>query len=876
VIRACASWSSTSIACFDVVQAVTTIAGRFVEIAARFPQRLAVSVPGNQWTYAELDARSSAFARRILAFGGNPADPVALFMDHGAPLIAAILGVLKAGRMYVALDPCDAAPRLAAVLADSGAALLITDQPDSRAAAAFATASLRIVGIEEMEAGNDTTALPEVPPAANAWLMYTSGSTGKPKGVWQNHPGVLHHAAIYGEMIGINPDDRVSLVTSCSLASSTSAFFVALLNGAALCPFHLRSQGTERLAAWMNEQKITIFHSVPTVFRRLARAGGRRCLETTRLVRLGGEAVLGDDAELFRRTAPADCRLLQSLSSTETGIIAALFVDRDTPLSTGRLPVGRPIPGLEVVLVDAEGRPVANGGEGRITVRGTHLRGGYWRNPELTARMFGTDPDDPRRRIFFSNDLARWREGGLLEHLGRADRVVKIRGLRADLDEVEAMLRATGAFEDAAVVALNAPAEETRLVAFVTGANLPAAAELRREWLRSVPEHLVPGEVVRLEQLPQTPGGKIDRAALARAVPPKNPERRRGAPPRDGFERKVAAIWESVLKTRGVSRDDDFFELGGTSLQSAEILARVEQTFNIALPPATLLERGTVAQLAELLAEQTIKTGARSLVPIRTGGSGRPLFLVHNGKGDLSSYGQLARRISDRPIYGFQSAGLAGESWPLTTIRRMAQRYVEQMITINPGPYLIAGTCMGGLVAFEMAAQLRQRGKSVAFVGLIDSAAPPYSGRRAHWHERYLDPLRDGLRIARWTLLRATGLARNTRRMPAYRKFVASLNGRARRNYRPGFFPGTITLFLTTDETHFKEDRRRLMSRSADDTRVVSVPGNRRELFHPPMVDTLARELNALLVRAETAAYAATPEEPDHAEESAAERAETV
>jgi len=330
--------------------ALASIPARFAHVVSHHANRIAVSAPDLEWTYAELHQRSDALAHAIVDRTGSTAEPVALLMDHAPPLIATILGVLKAGRPYVALDPAEPGPRLVARLNDSRARLVLTDRANVPQTRSLASAPVRVEEIEELEATPSVAGqFPEVSPEAGAWLMYTSGSSGVPKGVWQNHRGVVNHTDVYAELVGVSPDDRFCLLTSCALAASATPLFGALLNGAGLCPFPVRSRGVERLRDWLQQQRITVYHSVPTVFRHLLHGpGADRCLESVRLVRLGGEPVLRTDVESFRRHCRPGCRLMHALSSTETGLISALLIDHDTTLPGWRVPVGRPVRGVTV------------------------------------------------------------------------------------------------------------------------------------------------------------------------------------------------------------------------------------------------------------------------------------------------------------------------------------------------------------------------------------------------------------------------------------------------------------------------------------------------------------------------------------------------
>ena len=832
-----------------------SIPARFTQIAARHASRTAIRAHGGQWTYAELDGRSTFIAGEILNRLGETSEPVALLMEHDAPLIAAILGVLKANKIYLALDPAHSSERLAALLADSQTRLLLTDKTNAARARSFWDDKLQILEITNRLAASSPRAdLPQISPESGAWIMFTSGSTGAPRGIWQNHSGVINHTDVYSDLIQLSPDDRLSLLTSCSLAASATPLFAALLNGATLCPFPVRAQGVERLAGWLHAQRISVYHSVATIFRHLAPAAAeKKSFADARIIRLGGEPLFRSDVELFRRLCPDTCRLMHSLSSTETGLIAAFMIDKQTPLPERRVPVGRAVRGVEVLLLDEEGQPVKNGGEGRIAVRSTHLRQGYWRQPFATAETFKIDAQNPRLRTFISNDLGRFLPDNSLEHLGRADQVVKIRGFRVELGAVEGALREIESVQETAVTTHEDASGERRLAAYIVpraGAAV-SSRNLRRELRGQLPEYMVPTDFVMLERLPQTSGGKLDRRALPSPQHPAKPVTVRRHRPRYSIEKKLAKIWEVVLNLPRVGRQDDFFDLGGTSLQSAQVLTQIEDAFNVILPPSTLAEHSTIEALAILLADRTIIPSDSPLVVLRGATAGRPLFFVHNGTGSVSTYGQLARRLPNRPIYGLQARGLRGESWPITSIPGMARYYLPKVIAADPtGPYLLAGTCMGAMVAFEMAQQLIQSARPVGLVALFDSPTPPFSGRRSHWHEMFMDPLRDFFRMARWRLIRAPGFGRSARGLPAWRHFVSGMNGRAWHLYRPGVYPGKLTLFHTA-APYAKEDRRSMMIRHAREAQIIIIPGTWAGLFVPPAVDELARQLQICLDHAE-------------------------
>ena len=711
-----------------------SVPNRFAQIVARHANRMAVSANRTEWTYAELDQRSNALASQILERSDANSEPVALLMEHGAALIAAILAVLKTGKIYLSLDPSNSIERLAAQLADSQAGILIADQKNAGIADSLAAGQLPILPVpDNFVAPSAHTNFPEASPEAGAWLMYTSGSTGTAKGIWQSHRGIVHDADVYSEMIQLRPHDRLSLLTSCSFAASGTQLFAALLNGATLCPFHVPSQGVERLAIWLREQGITVYHSVPTIFRHLVRAtSDDRVFASLRLVRLGGEPVLRSDVEGFRQRFPNHCRLMNALSSTETGPISAGMIEKNTVLPDGRVPVGRAVRDVEIFLTDEHGRPVDNGSDGRIAVRSAFLRQGYWRRPDETVEKFQIDPRAPSTKTFITNDLGRFLPDGNLEHLGRVDEVVKIRGLRVDLSEIEAALRATDLVEEAVVTVLEDVSNGWRLLAFVvprpqTDCSSPAWGHALQQVLPG------PSRLLVLQELPLLANGKIDRVYLSKkAAETLATKAKQLSDIVDALELQLVRIWEKVLGLDAVGTTDDFFALGGDSLAATTMLAAVEKFCGVDLPVAILLEAPTIQKLSKLIRRGGLSETDLRLVAVRLRGNKRPLYYIPGAAEEALSVRRLARYLTDdQPVFAFQPPGLDGHSRCLRSVEEMAKSYLDAMRLHQPhGPYNLCGASFGGVVAFEMARQLDADREEVAFLGLFDSHGGAYPKRR--------------------------------------------------------------------------------------------------------------------------------------------------
>ena len=840
-------------------EAETTIPARFREMVRLHPLRTALGGSAWQPTYTELDSAANRLARAMISRTGKPGDRVALLMRHDAPLSAAALAVLKAGRIVVVLNPSDPPTRLKQIWEDADPSLMVADFTNETLARQIARENHEVVCFEKEISGPALDADVAIAPADIAWLIYTSGSTGKPKGVIQTHRNIAHNVLRLSRGMELSADDRIVLLGSPSGGQGVATSWCALLNGAALFPYPIGEHGAARLKKWMIENKITVYVSSTSVFRNFAQTlGDADSFPDARLVRFGSETATVGDFAAFKKHFPGQCVLLNSLSSSETGNITQRRFAQNGKPPEGRLPVGWPAAGMAILLVDEEGEEIRGREVGEIIVKSRYLSPGYWRNASLTAERFSGSSSANGVRAFQSGDLGQWMVDGSLIFMGRKDARVKVHGYRVELSEIEEALARQPDVAAAAVCPHEALNHELQLVAYVVLRPLAkcSAEKLRRVLRSTLPGYMVPAHFVFLEKFPLTPHGKIDRQALPSLTHfPKILSGRRPKP-RDFIEGKLAQIWESALDVSPIGRNDDFFDLGGNSIQSAEVLARIDEAFGTSLSPSTLVEHATIEKLAALLADRVVIASRGPLVLLRGATAGRPLFLVHGGKGDVATYGLLARRLPDRPIYGLQSVGLQGESWPLMSIPAMARRYLSDIVATDPtGPYLLAGTCMGGRIAFEMAQMLVQQGRPVALLALLDSNRPAPRSHSHRLRERLFGPMhnevRDAFRILRWSIARAVGLTQRASWLPDYRRFVFHMSSRANRRYKPVFYPGAITLFVTADANFREEDLRLWMRRFAQETHVVTIPGNRAGLFVQPAVDELARQLQNALERAD-------------------------
>jgi amino acid adenylation domain-containing protein len=584
-----------------------SIPGRLEKIVRQYPERLAVKTKDRSLTYGELNQAANRIAHAILAKRGQGSEPIALLLENDASMIAAILGVLKAGKIYVPMGPSLPRARIAHMLEDSQAALLLTDRKNLVSARELAQDESLLMNIDESDAGISTenSAL-SISPDHLAYIVYTSGSTGQPKGVLQNHRNGLHEAMLYANGLHISPEDRLALLYSCSASQGMKIAFGALLNGAALCPYDLKEEGVGNLAAWFVQEEITICFSIPIVFRQfVGTLTGQEKFPRLRLIQLGSDSVTLREVEGYKKHYSPDTILVVRLGSTEAGTLRRYFCDGDTPLKGKMVPVGYPVEDMEVSLIDEEGKKVGFNRVGEIAVTSRYLSPGYWRMADLTRAKFLPDPNGGDKRIYLTGDLGRMLSDGCLYHLGRKDFQVEVRGYRIEVAEIEMALLSLGIFKEVIVVPLEDHPREQRLVAYLvlTSQTTVTVSTLRRSLSEKLPDYMIPSNFVLLDALPLTPNGKVNRRALPLPALVRPELDTPFVSPRTAFEETVAAIWAETLGLDRVGIHDNFLDLGGNSLVAARIISRVFNTFRVQVPLPLFFGAPTVADMAAVITE---------------------------------------------------------------------------------------------------------------------------------------------------------------------------------------------------------------------------------------------------------------------------------
>ena len=847
------TWNDTA---YDYPQ--RPISQLFEAQVARTPGAVAALAGAQRLTFEELNSRANQVAHYLRGLGVAEETTVAIGLPRSIELIVSLLGILKAGGAYVPLDPAYPRDRLAFMLKDSRALILLTQQ---ELAEGFSDQPARVVclDVEAQAILRQPTHNPgvEVSLDALAYITYTSGSTGTPKGVQGTQRGAVNRFNWMWHAYPFQPDEVGCQKTYLSFVDSVWEIYGFLLHGApiVIIPDPILKDN-RRLIQTLADFRVTRIVLAPSLLRVILESYDdlQERLPHLKYWSASGEALPLELARQFWRRLP-NAVLLNMYGASEAAADSIVYEVKPAP-SLATMLIGKPIDNTQVYVLDSQRQPVPIGVVGEIYVGGDGLARGYHYRPELTAERFSLNPftrpagyhDREQRpaRLYWTGDVGRYWPDGNIEYLGRSDQQVKIRGFRIELGEIEATLKQQPAVQQAVVVAREEPSGDKRLIAYVAlkaAAREPAPGredavstagptpmELRAFLKDRLPDYMLPAVFVMLEALPLTPSGKIDRRALPAPEAVQVEVTPDYVEPRDLVERQLATIWEAVLRRRPIGVRSNFFELGGHSLLAIELFAQIEKVFGKRPPLTTLFQSPTIEQLANVLRGAGWSDENATLIAIQPQGRAAPFFCVHGFGGGVLDYGELARLLgSEQAFYGLQARGLDGRAPPHTRIEPMAAYYIDAIRTVQPhGPYYLTGYCYGGVVAFEMARQLRARGENVALVGIFEGYAPVRVTARQVWlrprtlvnllrnlpywlrdylqlgREQFLARVRTKLRGAAHEVLRPPNRPRealladflpDVSRIPRQHQELMQVHLRAMRQYRPGPYDGRVTLF---------------------------------------------------------------------------------
>jgi polyketide synthase PksN len=707
------AWSTSS-AALDTNGDIGAMIQRQTEAT---PRKVALVCDQQSLTYRELDNRSARLAE-MLRDGITPGNTVGVCMARGIDTIVSLLGIWKAGATYVPLAPDLPASRLRHMIDDSAIKVVIADDAGrATIAEAYPLGGPRCIGIGERSRKRSDVQPADFDPIRAAYILYTSGSTGQPKGVVIPHRAIGHHAVVMREHYRLTPQDKVLQFAAMSVDAALEQILPGLICGATIIirPDTLWSASEFRNA--VAQHGITVADLLPSYLNEVlldtCATSDWDALRSLRLVITGGEPLSPETLSLWRTSPLRECRLVNAYGPTETTITSTTFDVADA--IDGTVSIGRPLPGETAFILDRDGRPLPIGVPGELHIGGAGLATGYLNQPELTAEKFIASPFNHGERLYRTGDRARWLSDGSIAFLGRIDHQVKVRGFRVECGEVEAALRETGLVKQAVVVARPANGSND-LRAFVVR-KAGERFDLKQLLGSKLPEQMIPAAIVDMDELPLTPGGKVDRMALLRRD--LAADETRHAPASTPVEKQLTDIWREALQLADVGTNDDFFERGGHSLLAVRVASLIRQRSGKDIAVSALFAIPTIAEQAKLL-----DSGATysPLVCLKTEGDRAPWFCIHAVAGDVLAYRELARSLNvSRPIYALQ----APDADHPGTIEGLAALYVAAIRTVQPrGPYHLGGWSMGGVIACEMAQQLCADGEHVATLSLIDSYTP--------------------------------------------------------------------------------------------------------------------------------------------------------
>ncbi len=692
------------------------------------PNKPALVFENQSLTYAELNDRANQVAHYLGSLGVGAETLVPLLIGRSLEMIIGMWGILKAGAAYVPIDPNYPAERIAYMLEDTNATVVICNIESKPLLSAFPN-------IESVELGSTGTAIsnqpinnPDVKVSARnlAYVIYTSGSTGKPKGVMIEHRSLIDHCFGVIESAGLNDCESFALFSPLVFDAGHSMIHSSFILGSCL---HVLSEeailSSEKIKAYLDNNIIDCIKIVPSLW--LSYANLQSIVLSKKVMIFGGEAFhLG--VLNYLKNLNYSGNVYNHYGPTEITIGKCIY-HVNIAKSYRSVPIGKPFSNAQLYVLDENFQLTPIGIEGELYVAGDGVARGYLKQPGLTAEKFIRNlfSEDSTDRMYRTGDKVKWLPDGNIEYLGRADEQVKILGHRIELGEIEGALLKSDLVKQAVVLAIADKNGNKRLVGYVVPTQKFNKEMLTLLLRKSLPEYMIPVAWIELENIPVTKNGKADKKILEGLSLEVIAKKYVGA--RTEVQIELVSIWQEVLKVDKIGIEDDFFELGGNSILAVLLFAKIKRKFNKTFPLAAIFRARTISLLAESLRETAASVSfSSSLVAIQPNGTKTPIFGVHAGLGDILFYESLSKRLgSDQPFYGIQAKGITGTELPSTQMEQMAEYYLNEIRKIQAeGPYYLAGYCLGSRVVFEMAQQLIQNGEKVALLANFNGISPTY------------------------------------------------------------------------------------------------------------------------------------------------------
>jgi len=719
-----------------------------LEQSELYAHKTALRFGDTEISYQQLEQQSNQLAHYILSTGIVPGSLVAVALERSVEMVISLLAILKAGCAYIPLDPTYPANRIEMIFEDAKVGGLITNTSLHESMPSCE----RVILIDELMSplngfhdgiqltGDHSISIQDesivrfapkitIKPDSLAYVIFTSGSTGRPKGVMISHKALLNFTLSIQKKPGISVNDHVLAVTTIAFDIAVLEIWVPLISGATI---HIASENESKdgyeLLQFIRERQISIMQATPATWKILIESGWDNSPQLTCLC--GGEAMPRQLAtELLDR-----CRQVWNMyGPTETTVWSTIFqITNDNLAGETVVPIGLPIDNTSIYILDEAQRPVPIGIPGELFIGGDGVATGYLNRPDLTNERFINNPFRAGQKMYHTGDIARYRSDGVVEYIGRADQQIKLRGYRIELGEIEFHLQEHPEIKQCAVALIGSDSL-ARLVAFYIpndSENTISVTLLTEHIRKTVPDYMIPTQYVKVKEFPLTPNGKLDRKKLMQyEINDDSNSDFNKVQARNSIEYTLVKIWQEVLGMKSISVLDNFFDIGGHSLIAVRLMSRITNEFDQHLPLATIFQHPTIVQLAESLSKNNVDNKWDALVPMQKGKNGIPaVFCLPGAGGNILYMQSLVREMNDDlPIFGLQPPGLDGQSKVSESVESLSRYYIDTIKKTTPnGPYRIIGHSFGGLVAFEIARQLKQAGETIESVIILDTAAPQW------------------------------------------------------------------------------------------------------------------------------------------------------
>ena len=870
------TWNRTNVDNFPNVCIYTL----FTKQAKKTPNNIALTFENQQFTYQKLNTLVNNFAGYLQQKGAKRGKKIGIYLERSAEMLISLLAVLKLGAIYIPLDPINPVERLQVILEDVKADFLISHRPLKNRLPKFSERTI----LYEDGAKNTFQSIiqngstPQVTDLA--YIIYTSGSTGKPKGIAIPHYAVVdHHYAIINQF-GIDENDKILAVASIAFDPSVQDFFMPLFVGGQVIIANKEAvKDGFMLKDLIAATQPTFMQATPSTWQMLLLADWQRSPQLKALS--GGEglskelasALLARTKEVWNIYGPSETTIWSTTKRIQEDLL--------DNLNFSYLPIGKPINNVKIYILDHYQQPVPIGVGGEIYIAGIGVAPqGYYQLRELTAKTFIPNPFSKEKNyttLYRTGDRARYLPNGDIEYLNRGDKQVKIRGYRIELGDIEVAIRQFEDVQENRVMVREDQPNDKRLAAYLIVNNKIAfSIDALKGFLKEqLPEYMIPTAFVLMDKFPMTVSKKVDRSQLPIPQWATATKKQPFKVPNSPTEKVLYKIWQELLGISDLSIHDDFFELGGHSLIAVNMMSKIDQQISRKVPLAALLKHATIHQLGQLLDQQAEAIFKDSLVPIKTTGNKPPLYLIHGGGLHVLMFQTLAANMdAEQPIYALQAKGLNGDGTALNRIEDMAAHYIAEIQKTNPnGPYALAGYSFGGLIAFEMAKQLKAVNKKVLMLSVFDTDIKP---ELTDFEHSFAEKITTLSKKVAWNL---KDMINDPKGNLSYRKYIyqrrfnnwktkffkegkahnnkdtrlATIinqsNFEAWKNYQITPYDGDLYLFRATERRFFIEDQIFLGWTPFIKGKIhtLDVPGDHLSLFNPPNGKTFAKILQELL-----------------------------